>query len=69
MSRKAFQTTYIIVTLITFLMTIFPLFAIGNRSYPIVIGLPFSFFWVVMWVVIAFVALVVLYFLDPDERE
>lgn len=50
-----------------FLPTIFPLFAIANRVEPIILGLPFSFFWVVLWIVIAFSALLVLYYFDPEK--
>ncbi|SFE72443.1 DUF3311 domain-containing protein [Alteribacillus iranensis] len=69
MSKKRFYTIYISVTCITFLMTIFPIFEIANRAEPIIIGLPFNFFWVVMWIVITFLAVLTLYFKDPDVDE
>jgi hypothetical protein len=69
MSQKKFNTLYVIIGLIPFLMLIFPLFEIGNRATPIVFGLPFSFFWVILWIVITFLALLVLYFLDPEKDE
>jgi uncharacterized membrane protein len=50
-------------------MLVFPFFEIANRATPIIFGLPFSFFWVILWIVITFVSLVVLYRFDPDQDE
>jgi hypothetical protein len=36
----------------------------GNRVYPLVLGLPFSMFWIASWVVLSFLVLV---FLDRSE--
>lgn len=69
MSRRKFNTLFIITGLIPFLMLIFPIFEIGNRATPIVLGLPFSFFWVILWIIITFIALLGLYFLDPEKEE
>ena len=67
MSRKKFQKIFIGVMVLVFLPTIFPIFAVANRVEPIILGLPFNFFWVVSWILIAFSALVVLYLVDPDR--
>jgi len=40
---------------------VFPLFAIGNRVEPMVLGLPFSMAWVVGWIMVEFVVLVAFY--------
>lgn len=69
MSRKSFQTLFIIVSIGAFLPVIFPVFEIANTSTPIVLGLPFNFFWVVLWILIIFVAVVCLYFIDPDNKK
>ncbi|WP_017380628.1 DUF3311 domain-containing protein [Paenisporosarcina sp. TG-14] len=69
MSTRKFYTLYIAIATLPFLMLVFPLFEIGNRATPIVMGLPFSFFWVILWIVITFVALIILYSLDPDNKE
>lgn len=69
MSRRKFQTIYLVAVIIPFLMLIFPLFEIGNRATPIVLGLPFSFFWVILWIVITFLIITGLYFIDPDHKE
>jgi len=69
MSKRKFYTLYITISTIPFLMLVFPFFEVGNRATPIVMGLPFSFFWVILWIVITFVALIVLYSLDPENKE
>jgi uncharacterized membrane protein len=69
LSRKKFTTIYICVTTFAFLMLIFPIYEFANRATPIVMGLPFSFFWPVLWIVITFIAVVGLYFVDPDNQK
>ncbi len=68
MSRRRFQTIFIVAMTFAFLPTIFPVFAVANRVEPLVFGLPFSFFWVIAWILVAFSLLLVLYFVDPDNR-
>lgn len=67
MSQRKFTTLFIVIGIVPFLMLVFPFFELGNRATPIVMGLPFSFFWVILWIVITFLALIGLYFLDPDK--
>ncbi len=43
---------------------VFPLFAIGNRIEPMVLGLPFSMVWVVGWILVEFVVLVGFFFYE-----
>jgi hypothetical protein len=69
MTKEKFQKVYLITTIIPFLMLVFPLYGIANRATPIVMGVPFSFFWVVLWIIIVFVAITVLYFKDPENGE
>lgn len=67
MTRKRFQTVFIVVMVLAFLPTIFPIFSVANRVEPFVFGLPFAFFWVVLWILIVFSLLVVMYLMDPDR--
>lgn len=67
MSSRKFTALFITVGLIPFMMLVFPFFELGNRATPIILGLPFSFFWVILWIVITFAALIGLYFLDPEK--
>lgn len=69
MSKRTFNTVYITVCVIAFLPVVFPVFAVANSANPVVLGLPFNFFWVVLWVVVVAVAVVVLYFLDPSNKR
>jgi hypothetical protein len=47
---------------------IFPIFGIGNRVEPFVLGLPFSMFWVVFWIAVEFLGLVA-FFVYEHGRE
>lgn len=69
MSTKKFHLLFCIACGLPFLFLIFPLYETGNRATPTVVGLPFSFFWVLLWVIIAFIAVVFLYKIDPNKDE
>ncbi|WP_377887600.1 DUF3311 domain-containing protein [Alkalihalobacillus sp. R86527] len=69
MTKKKFNMIYCISLAIPLLLLVFPLFSMGNRSTPLVFGLPFSFFWVLFWIVMTFVIVLILYRLDPDKDE
>jgi hypothetical protein len=69
MTKEKFQKVYLIITIIPFLMLVFPIYGLANRATPIVMGVPFSFFWVVLWIVITFIAISVLYFKDPENGK
>jgi len=44
MKRHTFDKVYFTVTIALFLTVLFPVFQLGNKAFPIVFGLPFSFF-------------------------
>ncbi|WP_047865680.1 hypothetical protein [Rubrobacter aplysinae] len=67
MSRRRFQTIFIVVMVLAFLPTIFPIFSLANRVEPFVFGLPFVFFWVVLWILVVFSLLLLMYLMDPDR--
>lgn len=69
MSQRSFQTLFVIVCVVAFIPVMFPVFEIANSATPIVAGLPFAFFWVVLWVVVVAVCMVVLYRIDPENRN
>jgi len=59
-----------IFSLLIALQTFFWLFA--NSAEPIILGMPFSMFFVVLLIVIQFVALLILYYFDqikPNQKE
>ncbi|WP_175989461.1 DUF3311 domain-containing protein [Bacillus sp. Marseille-Q1617] len=69
MTKSTFTKLYCISLGIPFLLLIFPLFSIGNRAAPVVMGMPFSVFWVILWIIITFLIVLVLYRIDPDKDE
>lgn len=48
---------------------IFPGYAVANRVHPILLGMPFGMFWIVLWVVIGAIALFVTYRKDSDKGD
>ncbi len=55
--RRA-ERAFALFTVALVAVMIFPLFALGNRVEPMILGLPFSMAWVVGWIVVEFVALI-----------
>lgn len=54
--------------IVCLLMLIYPLYALANRVEPFVLGLPFSMFWVVLWILIEFVGFVAAYLWEYRGR-
>ncbi|MDT9027204.1 DUF3311 domain-containing protein [Rossellomorea yichunensis] len=69
MSKSKFTKIYCLSLILPFLLLIFPLFSIGNRATPIIMGMPFSVFWVILWIIITFLIVLILYRIDPDKDE
>ncbi|MDQ0338687.1 glucan phosphoethanolaminetransferase (alkaline phosphatase superfamily) [Caldalkalibacillus uzonensis] len=69
MDKSKFRKIYFLSIIVLFLTVLFPVFQLGNKAYPITLGLPFSFFWVIMWIVITFLIVFILHRLDPDKKE
>ncbi|BCB02584.1 DUF3311 domain-containing protein [Bacillus sp. KH172YL63] len=69
MSKSKFIKIYCLSLIVPFLLLVFPLFSIGNRATPIVMGMPFSVFWVIFWIIITFLIVLFLYRIDPDKDE
>lgn len=67
MSRRTFTAVFVAVCVAAFVPVMFPVFELANSATPIVAGLPFSFFWVVLWVVVVALAVVGLYLVDPEN--
>ncbi len=56
--RRNATRAFVIFTIAMALVMVFPIFALGNRVEPFVLGLPFSMAWVIFWIGVEFVALV-----------
>lgn len=52
---------YIVFLIVIFLVMTFPVYAIANRVQPLVLGMPFGLFWIVLMEVIAFFVLIGFY--------
>lgn len=61
MSKNKITRAYVVFLVILFLCMIFPVYSLANRVFPLVLGLPFGLFWIVLMEVIAFVVLCVFY--------
>ncbi|PID05823.1 MULTISPECIES: hypothetical protein [unclassified Sporosarcina] len=68
MSKKKFNTIYIMIVTVPFLLLIFPLFELANRATPIIMGLPFSFFYIILLILLTFLGVLILYRFDPDHK-
>nr|WP_076345402.1 MULTISPECIES: DUF3311 domain-containing protein [Alicyclobacillus] len=51
------------------LLFIFVGVAFANRTYPIVLGMPFLFFYMVMCILVTSAVMAIVYALDPANRE
>lgn len=60
-NAKKITKAYIVFLIIIFLLMTFPVYAIANRVFPLVMGLPFGLFWIVLLEVTAFFVLFVFY--------
>lgn len=67
--KKSVTKPYIIFVVSVFLLMIFPLYGIANRVFPLVLGLPFGLFWVVLLEAIAFVVLCGFYYYEYGKRS
>lgn len=61
---------FLVVTVISGLALIWPVYPLAADIRPYILGLPLSFAWVVGWLIVMFVALVLLYRADmSDDSE
>lgn len=67
--RKRLLTGMGLYFLICTLAMVWPGALIANRIEPLVMGLPFFFFWYVLWVFLLFVGLIVTYSLESTGKE
>lgn len=68
MTQKQYTPWFVVFAVVVFLMQVFPLYAIGNRVEPIVLGMPFSMFWIALWIFIQFIGLLIFYQISKSAR-
>ena len=66
-SRRGPLLAFLAVTVVSGLALVWPVYPFASSIRPYVLGLPFSFAWVVGWLVVMFVALVLLYRIDEPH--
>lgn len=52
---------YILFMVVMFLLMTFPLYGLANHVFPLVLGMPFGLFWIILLELIAFVVLCFFY--------
>jgi len=68
-TRQLSLLSFLAVTVVSGLALIWPVYPFAGGIRPYVLGLPFSFAWVVGWLVVMFVALVLLYRTDESDTN
>jgi len=69
-TRRLGLLSFLAVTVISGLALIWPIYPFAGSIRPYVLGLPFSFAWVVGWLLVMFAALVLLYRTEePDTNN
>ncbi len=66
MMRRMRNALFAAFCMLCLLALVWPGYAlVGNRIDPMLLGLPFSFFWNILWIVLSFVALWTYDLTDP----
>jgi|GEM_PF-2466647 hypothetical protein len=64
-----YKKAFIVLQLILWFAIIWPGYAwYGSSATPLVLGIPFSFFWIVAWVLIGFAGIYGLYHFDYSAK-
>lgn len=70
--RSKYRLNRIIFSFVMMLATlavVWPGHAIFGSATPLILGLPLSFAWIILWVIISFVAMLALHFSDNKVPE
>lgn len=54
--------------LLCLLAMVFPIYSVANRVEPFVLGMPFSMFWIVLWIGVEFVGMIAAYLWEYQRR-
>ena len=65
--RKKIDIFFVLFSLLILLLLIFPLYRYGNSATPLILGLPFSLFWIVFCITFQFVGIVIFLINDKDD--
>ena len=56
-STRGASKAFAVFTAVMVLVMIFPIYGFANKVEPMVLGMPFSLFWIVAWIGVEFVGL------------
>lgn len=60
-----YKKVFVALQLVIWLAVLWPGYAfIGASATPLILGLPFSFFWIILWVLIGFSGIYLLFYFD-----
>jgi len=63
------RVIFSIVMVLATLAVVWPGHAIFGSATPLIFGLPLSFAWIILWVIISFAAMLALHFSDNKDPE
>ena len=68
--RRTATPAFVVFVILITLVMIFPIYGLGNRVEPFVLGMPFSMIWVVFWIVVEFFGVIAFFLYEHGgERE
>lgn len=59
---------FFLFSLFILLLLIFPVYNFGNKIDPILLGIPFSLFWIITCIVIQFFGIIIFILLESRDR-
>ncbi len=65
--RKKIDILFVLFSVLILLLLIFPLYRYGNSATPLILGLPFSLFWIIFCITFQFVGIVIFLVNDKDD--
>lgn len=63
------RIVFVIVIVIAALSVMWPGYTLFSSATPLIFGFPLSFAWMILWVMISFIAMLGLYFSDKRAEE
>lgn len=63
------KTLFALYFLLCFAANVWPIATYANRIEPMVLGLPFFFFWGIMWVVLVFIGVLAMYLSENSVNK
>ena len=68
--RRTATPAFVVFVVVITLLMIFPIYGLGNRVEPFILGMPFSMIWVIFWIVVEFFGVIAFFLYEHGgERE